>query len=350
MTGDVNIIDETFAYTPEQHAALLYTLSARPNPQLIYTSSPPLKGDQAPKMYELRRRGDPSAPRTPEDGPWTQDPSLGYRDWGHAGDLENPLVDIDSMEVAAAANPALGVDRPSALALETFERELASDRAGYPRERLGIWPREVRSEGSRIDARLWASLGDPQSRRAGDVALAIAVAQDRSWSALAVCGLREDKLRHWEVIDHRRGQPDWVVARVEEFRQKHGRDLIGVAVDERGPAGSLVPALERAGITRPEKADKPQRGDLAVLTAGDMAAAFGILMDHVTGKRARHRDDPRLNTALSAAGTRVIGDGAEAWGRKGAGDITCLEAVTIADWLHESWAHLVLDDAPPNIW
>jgi hypothetical protein len=81
-----------------------------------------------------------------------------------------------------------------------------------------------------------------------------------------------------------------------------------------------------------------------------MAAAFGIFIDHVTGKSARHRDDPRLNTALSAAGTRVIGDGAEAWGRKGAGDITCLEAVTIADWLHESWAHLVLDDAPPNIW
>jgi hypothetical protein len=33
------IVDEAMFYTPLQHEALLPALSARPNPQIIYTSS-----------------------------------------------------------------------------------------------------------------------------------------------------------------------------------------------------------------------------------------------------------------------------------------------------------------------
>lgn len=63
FSGDLIIIDETFAYTQVQQDALMPTLSARPNPQIIYTSSPPLTTDSGEVMWKLRERGDPTAPR-----------------------------------------------------------------------------------------------------------------------------------------------------------------------------------------------------------------------------------------------------------------------------------------------
>lgn len=345
MGGDLNIVDEALFYTAEMHQALLYALSASPNAQIVYMSSPPLKGDQASLMYALRRRGDPAAPRGADDGEWSQDRLLGYRDWGAPGDLDEIQVDIDDPAVAAATNPALGAIRGngSGLSMETIDHERLSDRPGFPRERLGIWPREVRTEdGGAIDMKAWADLADADSKRQGDIAVAFAVAQDRSWAAMAVRGLRSDGLGHWEVIEHRPGPPTWIPARAKTFREKHADHLIGFVIDERGPAGSLVSKLEQVGIKRPEKPDEPKRGDLAVTSASNMAAAFGLMRDAITLRTGRHRDDPRLNTSWAAAGKRVIGDGAEALGRKGAADITCAEAVTLAEWLYESWGHLTV--------
>ncbi|MEE3918207.1 hypothetical protein V2I01_04920 [Micromonospora sp. BRA006-A] len=157
----MNIIDEAFAYTPEQHSALLYTVSSRPNPQFIYTSSPPLTGDTGDIMFALRQRGDQTAPRVAEDGPWEQDPSLGYRDWGLAGDLDHlDDLDLDDMALAAASNPALGIRRSngSGLTHETVARERRAtkgDPAGYARERLGIWPRRATGKSGVIADEVW---------------------------------------------------------------------------------------------------------------------------------------------------------------------------------------------------
>jgi phage terminase large subunit-like protein len=44
FSGDCVILDEAYAVTADQIDAMLPTLSARPNPQVWYTSSPPLCG------------------------------------------------------------------------------------------------------------------------------------------------------------------------------------------------------------------------------------------------------------------------------------------------------------------
>ena len=136
FSGDVNIIDEAFALTREQQEALMPTMSARPNPQIIYTSSPPLTGDTGDVLYALRQRADAGG-----------DDSLGWRDWGLAGDLDDlAAVDLDDERLWYQANPALG----GRLTVEYVRRERRSmSDVGFARERLGIWPRWTAAPGLR---------------------------------------------------------------------------------------------------------------------------------------------------------------------------------------------------------
>jgi hypothetical protein len=331
MSGDVNIIDETFDYDREEHAALLYTLSARPNPQIIYTSSPPLTGDTGEIMYELRRRGDPTAPREPDDGPWEQDSSLGYRDWGLAGDLDNlSEINIDDPAHAAATNPALGIR----ITMETIRRELRSDRAGYPRERIGIWPREMRSrKTSVIPDELWRSLLDEHHRdpaavaRPADVVLVAQVNASRSHTTIVAVGARPDGTILASIVDHRAGT-HWVVDRLAALKAR--RNPLCIVAQDKGPTGTLLDDLAKVGITPPEDRDKPARGDLVVPWAADVAIAYGLLIDAVTQKRLRHLDEAPLNVAVTAGRTRNL-NGGTAWDYADPA-VAPLIAVTLGVW------------------
>lgn len=346
MSGDVNIIDETFAYTHEQHSALLYTLSARPNAQIIYTSSPPLKGEAGEIMFELRRRGDPTAPREPMDGPWEQDDSLGYRDWGLAGDLENlDGFNLDDLALAAASNPALGIR----ITIKTIRRELRSDRAGYPRERLGIWPKEIRSQNGAISLQHWENLADLASKRVGKISLGVDVTPERDRASIAICGVRADGRFHWQIIDERPGT-DWVVKRLVELKRKHKKDLAAIVIDGKGPASSLIAALAKAGIKPSVDRDKPEAGDLLITGPQQMAEAWGQFVDAVIQLKGRHKGDASLTAGLAGAKTRPLGDGGQAWGRKGSSNIAPLVAVTLAHYGFETRAHLIVEALAPNLW
>ncbi|SDZ55266.1 Phage terminase-like protein, large subunit, contains N-terminal HTH domain [Saccharopolyspora shandongensis] len=313
FSGDLNIIDEAFAYTPAQHAALMPTMSARPNPQIIYTSSPPLDGESGDVLFGLRARAEAGG-----------DDSLGYRDWGAAGDLDHlDALDLDDRQLWAATNPAVGVR----ITEETIARERRSMTAvDFARERLGVWPRRVEGGGA-IDVQQWAKLADPDSQAGDDVVFAVEVAYDRSTSSIAAWSVRADGLGHAEVIDQRPGT-DWVVGRLVELRDRWNPVAFGV--DGKGPALSLVFDLEAAGIKRPGDPEKPGRGDLAVLSLPEMAAACGQLLDAIAQGTFRHLDDPDLNAAAAGAATRPVGD-VEVWGRRNAtAEISPLTAVTVA--------------------
>ncbi|MGA4726284.1 terminase [Micromonospora taraxaci] len=335
FSGDVNIIDETFAFTREQQEALLPTMSARPNPQIIYTSSPPLTGDTGPVMFALRRRAEAGG-----------DDSLGWRDWGVDGDLDGlDQVDLDDEDLWAAANPSLGCGR---LTIEYVRRERRTMSAeGFARERLGIWPREISSENGAIDLDHWQTLADRESRRAGAVAVAVDITPMRDRAAISVAGLRADGLMHWEVIEDR-PDVDWLVGRLVELKAKH--DPVAICIDGKGPGASFITALGKAGISTSEQRDEPRRGDLVVTGPQDMADAFGMFVDAARQSQGRHRDQGPLTSALAGAKTRPCGDGGMAWGRKGSANIAPLVAVTLAHWAYETRAHLIVEAGAPNIW
>lgn len=314
FSGDVNIIDETFAYTSAQQSALMPTMNARPNPQIIYTSSPPLDGETGEILFQLRKRADAGG-----------DDSLGYRDWGLDGDLDNlSEIDLDDRNNWAAANPAL-----SSSVVPLDEEVILRNRRSlndvdFAREILGVWPRQHEGGGA-IDVAQWAQLVDAMSQRDGDFALGVDIEPNRDYAAITLYGLRSDELGHCQIVDYRPGT-DWIVPRMAELRKL---DPVALGMG-RGTYASLETEMEQYGITVPEDPDKPERGDVAVIGGMDMSAACGQLIDDVRQSAIRHLGQHQLDVAVSGARTRETGD-AIAWSRKDTETQLCpIVSVTVA--------------------
>jgi hypothetical protein len=325
FSGDLVIIDESFAFTAEQQDALMPAMAARPNAQIIYTSSPPLNGESGEVMFNLKRRADAGG-----------DDSLGWRDWGIAGDLDSlDEIDLDDRRLWAASNPALGMR----LTEETILRERrAMGNAGFARERLCIWPK-ISQGNAVIDPAVWARLADASSERDREsgVAIGIDVSPLRDYTAVCVYGLRADGLGHTQLADYRPGAK-WLVPRLVELREALGPISIAMG---RGTFAFLETLLDKHDFHRPEDPEAPQPGDLAVTNAVDMAAAAGQLLEAVREESFRVVPNRHLDVAVALAKTRSTGE-TIAWTVKGVeGDISPLVAMTLARWSYVTRSHLL---------
>jgi hypothetical protein len=93
-----------------------------------------------------------------------------------------------------------------------------------------------------------------------------------------------------------------------------------VVVDSRGPTADLIPAMEAAGI------------NVTPMVTSDVLDASASLYDRVQARTVSHPGHTDLDIAVSVAAKRVVGD-RWTWARKtSAGDISMLEAVTLASW------------------
>jgi Phage Terminase len=322
FTGDTILLDEAFNLPDAATEALMPTVSARPNPQIWYTSSAPDK-ELAPceVLARVRKRGMAGG-----------DPALAYLEWSVDPHSEfcgadcGAHDDPDDPKAWARANPGMGIR----ISAEHIGREFRTMSAeGFARERLGVgrWPLERGAWGV-IDEADWQVLADPRSLVESPIVLAGDVSWDRSWGSIAVAGRRTDGLFHVEVIEHR-PRTDWVVPRMRELKERWGP--LAVMVRSRGPAGFLIPELEAAGI------------EVANMTTAEGAQACGLLYQTVTDtKNLRHLGQPELAAALSGVVRKPVGD-AWTWARKGDGigaDLTPLYAATDALWGYASRAHI----------
>lgn len=328
FTGDKNVLDEAQELNGAQMAALLPTLSARPDPQLWFFGTPPENPDAW--CYGLRDDGEAGLPR------------MAHFDWGADLDVTDERAvrrALKDRDLWYACNPALGIR----ITEEFVEDEAKPSGLGdeFPKERLGVWHPRLAEGSSVLSLADWSAIEDEQSRRAGAVALAVDIAPSREWASIAVYGLREDGLGHAEVIDHRKGT-DWLVERLVQLRDR--RNPVAVALDVKGPVGSLLVALEKAGFERHNDVDEPKYGQLAIPTAQEVAAGCGQFVDAVSQGTMRHIGQDEIATAIRGAKQRPLGD-SWAWGRRlSTVDISPLVAVTLARWAYESRAHLVMDD------
>jgi phage terminase large subunit-like protein len=296
FTGDLVVLDEAFELSADMMGALLPTLSARPNPQVWYTSSAPLAEAKSDVLRKVCKRGRAGT-----------SPRLAYLEW-----CADRSQASDDREAWAAANPALGIR----IEAEFIEAELgALEDEQFRRERLGIWYEDETP--SVIDADTWRSLADPKSNALDPVAFAIDVTPERSYSAIAAAGWRSDGRLHGEIVDHRAGT-GWLVDRVVELAAKHKPHR--VTLDAGAAAGALLVPLAEAKV------------DVEPVTTRELVQACGAFHDDATNDRFRHIDQPDLNAALFGAATRPVGD-AWAWNRKTSDvDISPLVAVTLARW------------------
>ncbi|GIE45168.1 hypothetical protein Alo02nite_80660 [Actinoplanes lobatus] len=375
FSGDLIILDEAFALTPEMIEALMPTMSARENPQILYASSPPLSYESGTVMFGLRERGepepDPDTPDAPLPAPGAE---LLYVDFGLAGDLDHlahadgcpvdctrPEVDLDDETNWRAANPAYGYRISTRFTQR--ERRAMTD-VGFARERLGIWPAKIaKKDPPPIEPRIWVAMCDPTSRRkpGSAVALGLDVTPMRDRAAILLYGVRDDGLGHLQVISYAAGV-DWVVARLVELKAQ--LDPVAIGLDAAGAAGALLDRLKEVGIITAAERERQRladgfahraevphtRGDIYVPTAREVGQWCGQLVDDARALRLRHRNDPPLNDAVNGAKFRPLGD-AVAWGRKLAtSDISPLVAGTNARGAYYAVIDQLATDYDPEVY
>lgn len=322
LSGDKVVLDEAFALQPMHMGALLPTLSARPDPQVVYGSSAGLATSET--LRGVRDRGRAQ-----------KDPRLAYFEWcapescvltpcDHA--LDTPGCALDDEANWRQANPAMG--RRISVDYIAAERR-ALPPAEFARERLGWWDKPG-SESPAISPALWASLEDVAAEAVSVSAFAVATDPDRTWSAIGIAGpfcdcvvplerCSGDRV-HVESVAHDRGT-GWVVARCVALNASHGPAKFVVDGGAGNPAATLIPEMEAAGL------------DVVVANARDVARSYGLFMDGLAERTVIHGPQPELAEAVKAARTRPCGDGGSAFGRKASGsDITPLEVVSLAHW------------------
>jgi hypothetical protein len=334
FSGQRNILDEAYALTRTQLAALLPTMSAQPNPQLNQFSTVP-DPDTMPEPEEavlsaIHQRALVAAAGG-EPG------RLAYHDWSirqeelPSGDpVTEPAVAREYIELAYRSNPAMGIR----ISEDYVRSELAAlGPAKFSVERLGLWPPDRSKQWAVIPNGDWEAAKDPHSVPVDPVAFAVTVSTDRQWACIAVAGARTDGLLHVELMDRRPGT-GWVIERLVDLVARW--KPCAVVIDPGSPAGSLVAKVEEAGI------------ELTKPTARDIAAAAGAFYDGISGSREkdpetgeptgpnprviRHRDQAELTEAVAAAPKRPLG-AAWAWDQMAAViDITPVIAVSNALW------------------
>lgn len=303
--ADRLVLDECQELPEVAVDALLPTLSARPNPQVIYTGTVPgpmNNGEHFERVRDRGRRGEAA---------------LAWLEW--SPDTTAGVVDLDDPDVWAQANPAMGHGRIDAEFIARERATLSDD--GFARERLCIWPES--SSSTAIDLSAWSSLVDMEDVRPKPVAFAVEVSTDRQWTHIGVAGVRSDGRRHVQVVTSMRGTSG-AAERLAELVEQWSP--VAVALDPSGPAGSLLPALTEARV------------DVETLSAREVAQACGLFIDAVSGFTdgeerepwVRHPGQAHLDVAVAAATTKPLAGAAVFVPLDRSTDIGPLRAVTEA--------------------
>jgi phage terminase large subunit-like protein len=293
---DCLLLDEAQILSRAAWAAILPTMSARPNPQVWLFGTPPTPLDDGEVFGQVRSVG--------LEGRQSR---IAYLEW--SADVDD---EINEPETWAKANPSFG----SRISHDAVMLERASmDDEQFARERLGMWD-DVSSHRV-IDAAEWSACVDEKSKPSSAYALAVGVSPDRSVASVAFAGQREDGRWHIELDEQKNGVA-WVAGYVVERCARN--PIRAVVVNGSSPAASIVDELLRRKIK------------VTTATAQDVAQAFGTFYDCVTEGLVAHTDQPQVNAALAVARKRPLAGGS-AWSQQNSSsDITPIEACTFALW------------------
>src|SRR3954454_2463365 len=314
FTADFIAYDEDMILDALKVSASLPSLSARPNPQVVYAGSAGLR--TSTQLANVRRRGVAGTSKRLAFYEWSIDPHDAdcARDCqDHAGD------DPDSEESIAKANPAYNI-RISKRFIETEKEAFEGMAEEYLRERLGVGTYPAPADGWLVIPKTWYQRCADRTEtppRVQSPIFAIDADPNRKHAAIAVAGRRPDGLTGIQIIDYRE-DIKWVVKRAIEIHEKWKPKTW--VVDKRAAAGSLVTELTNAGIP------------IEWLQASQVAHTSDLFYDGFKEGDLRHYAQDELYKAIAGCDKRKL---SESWAfdRINSGvDISPLMAAALANW------------------
>jgi hypothetical protein len=211
----------------------------------------------------------------------------------------------------AECNPTLGIRLAEAEIIR--ERGLMSPET-FARERLGWWGDPAASSSQAFGEGRWSACLDEALEPVVDV-IGVAVSFDRLRASIGVAGMAGETVVVGAV--EKRDGVGWLIPEVSRIQSER---RCRVVVDGGGPTADMIPAMQAAGI------------QLLVVGTSELKDACAGIFDAVQERRLAHPGHPDLDAAVASAAKRDVGD-RWAWARKkSAGDISMLEAVTLAAW------------------
>lgn len=294
--SDRNGIDEAWAFSLEQGAALMQAISptqlTRPMSQTFIWSA----GGTADSAWlaELVARGRAG------------DPDICYVEYGIPDDL-----DVNDLDAVARHHPAYGHTITTA-SIRKLRTQLTDD-AEFARAAGNRWTEII---GGAISSPVWESVREPDPIPAdAPVGYGVARADDGSQVAVAVAAELRDGSIVVEILEI---LPTGYMAAAHVLGWS-GSDTVAIA--RGGADAGLADELERL---------KP---DTILLSTTQAAAGVSNLLDALRPRRYRFRRHPDLDAAVQVAATRTQGDGGKAWAHaKGGASIAPLKAATAAAW------------------
>lgn len=306
MTVEFLVVDEAYAYTPDQSSALAFTQNQSKNPQAIITSSTGF-----PDSEELIALRSVAIERSLPNMAFVE---FKADDGCDSGDREQWYQALPGLRT--------GRQRISEIEGHFAKAKADGDLTNFNREVLGLWA--TNDIPSLIPAPLWESLTVDMSQgwtAPDEFAFGIAVTPaDHSGfqrSVMYAAGRDENGFVHvWNVGDDdgTLWMPDFVKMQQEQ------RDPRVTVLDPMSASAPLVAAFDANGV------------QCTPLSSSQCMAACSQMEALIRDGRLRHGEDALLRDAVGSGVRRSVGHkGAWLWDPKNPGDdISAIQAATYA--------------------
>lgn len=327
------ILDEAQALNADLMQTVLPTQSAQVDPQVWFFGTPPRNGKAW--IYQIKNSGEGC------------DPNTAWFDYGiEYIDPNSPEFGevVGTSETNKATNPSMGVRRPNGTGVRqkaaTGELSKLGLTMRFAQERNGMWlPQERSAEDNSIDPRIWGSRIALKPEVPGTLAISFHVNARRTHATIMWAG-RIDGLWRIGIAEHKPGVA-WLLGRLQDLKIKYAP--VAFTADVRSE--TTVKELKTIGIELPKDPEKPKRGDLILPTMGDVATAFGMIVDAANNGSLLHHNEPPLNAAVSVPPRPLAGG--STFDHKYGVEVGPSTGGGLAMWAYRERIDAIVDDYDP---
>lgn len=295
---DLLVVDEAQEYTDDQRSALMYTIAASPNPQTIYTGTPPTPISSGTVFTRLR---DNTLYGNTEDTGWAE--------WS-----VDEQSDVRDKDLWYQTNPSLGLR----VSERNIQSEVGDDDIDFNIQRLGFWIQY--NQKSAISENEWNELhADELPRFKGKLFAGVKYGHDGTNVALSIAVKTEDDRIFVESIDCQsiRNGNAWIINFLKNA------DVQEVVIDGQSGQRILAEAMKQAGLKAP-----------ILPTVKEIIVANSTFEQALFQQTLAHRSQPSLFQVVTNSDKRNIGSNGGFGYRSQIeeNDIALMDSMILAQW------------------